>query len=134
MKYLLILILLYCNTVQTKIDKPEDLKPIIQEVEKNIELNKQPEIKYKIVSALKNCDKYSLESYKQYESCVIELNQFKKEFDKLVKSKDLKIKELEKELEPWRVIKRFMIFIFVMLSLVLFMLIGFRIAKTLGKF
>lgn len=75
---------------------PPEMQPIIDEVEKAPELDKAPELKQKISSALKECRDYSESCYNKN----IELN------DRVAKLERI-VREQQEELDTWRSIKRF---------------------------
>lgn len=118
-----------CATVPSKLDKPADIKPVIEEVERSVELNKQPDLKYKIVTVLKDCEKYSVTAYEEYKGCMVAFS----DSSSLLQKKDKEIKELNDELEPWRNIKMFFWVIVVIAGVLFLLAIVFFVLRITGK-
>lgn len=115
---LVLLLLLSCSLFKNEIkDRPTlpDIQPVIDKVERSGEV--RGELKKETVNALKSCLQYADSSNERFDRLEGEIKALRAE----ILSKDLKIKELEGELETWKAIK-FWSFVVVMVIVVFFIL------------
>lgn len=92
MKYLFILILFTCSTIQTSISKPPEIQNLIDELKSNNEI--QDTVKSRIISTLENSMEYNSECFNK--NILLEKENF------FLKDK---IQKLELEIQTWRTIK-----------------------------
>ena len=120
MKYLFILILFTCSTIQTSISKPPEIQNLIDELKSNNEI--QDTIKTRIINTLENSAEYNQECFNK--NILLEKENF------FLKDK---IQKLELEIQTWRTIKNSFWIIFIS---GIFIFIGFtawKFRKILGS-
>ena len=113
----ILLILLGCSTDNNNLQSPPDTKKAILELS---EIQVQPEDQIKkerIIKTLEDCNSYGNLAYEKYNQCV----QDSKALTDRISSLEQELKSIEKEIQPWRWIKR--IFWIVLFSLIAFYLV-----------
>ena len=120
MKYLFILILFRCSTIQTSISKPPEIQNLIDDLKSNNEI--QDTIKTRIINTLENSAEYNQECFNK--NILLEKENF------FLKDG---IQKLELEIQTWRTIKNFF---WIILISGIFIFIGFtawKFRKLLGS-
>lgn len=117
--YLLILLLLSCNTIQTSISKPPNMDDIINEIKSNPEI--QDKTKNKIIKSLEESALYNQECFNK--NIFLEKENF---------SLKKNIQNLELEIQTWRNIKSTFWMILIIGSIILISLIAWKFRKLMG--
>jgi len=117
--YLLILLLLSCNTIQTSISKPPNMDDIINEIKSNPEI--QDKTKNKIIKSLKDSALYNQECFNK--NIFLEKENFSLKKD---------IQNLELEIQTWRNIKNTFWMILIIGSIILIGSIAWKFRKLMG--
>jgi len=120
MKYLLILLLFTCSTIQTSISKPPEIQNLIDELKFNNEI--QDTVKTRIISTLENSMEYNSECFNK--NILLEKENFF--------FKD-KIQKLELEIQTWRTIKNSFLIILISGILILIGFTAWKFRKLLGS-
>jgi hypothetical protein len=115
----ILLILLGCSTDNNNLQSPPDTKKAILELNE-IQVQPSDQIKKeRIIKTLEDCNSYGNLAYEKYNQCV----QDSKVLTDRISSLELELKSIEKEIQPWRWIKRG--FVFVVLGFMIFYFIRF---------
>ena len=117
--YLLILLLLSCNTIQTSISKPPNMDDIINEIKSNPEI--QDKTKNKIIKSLKDSALYNQECFNK--NIFLEKENFSLKKD---------IQNLELEIQTWRNIKSTFWMILIIGSIIFIGSIAWKFRKLMG--
>jgi hypothetical protein len=113
----ILLILLGCSTDNNNLQSPPDTKKAILELSE-IQVQPSDQIKKeRIIKTLEDCTSYGNLAYEKYNQCV----QDSKVLTDRISSLELELKSIEKEIQPWRWIKR--IFWILLFSLIAFYLV-----------
>jgi len=120
MKYLLILLLFTCSTIQTSISKPPEIQNLIDELKFNNEI--QDTVKTRIISTLENSMEYNSECFNK--NILLEKENF------FLKDK---IQKLELEIQTWRTIKNSFLIILISGILILIGFTAWKFRKLLGS-
>jgi hypothetical protein len=119
MKYLLILLLLSCSTIQTSISKPPNMEEIINEIKSNPEI--QDKTKNKIIRTLEESALYNQECFNK--NIFLEKENF---------SLKQSIQNLELEIQTWRNIKNTFWMILIIGSIIFIGLMAWKFRKLMG--
>jgi hypothetical protein len=117
--YLLILLLLSCNTIQTSISKPPNMDDIINEIKSNPEI--QEKTKNKIIRTLEESALYNQECFNK--NIFLEKENFSLKKD---------IQNLELEIQTWRNIKSTFLMILIIGSIIFIGSIAWKFRKLMG--
>jgi hypothetical protein len=117
--YLIILLLLSCNTIQTSISKPPNMDDIINEIKSNPEI--QDKTKNKIIRTLEESALYNQECFNQ--NIFLEKENF---------SLKKNIQNLELEIQTWRNIKNTFWILLIIGSIILIGSIAWKFRKLMG--
>jgi hypothetical protein len=117
--YLLILLLLSCNTIQTSISKPPNMDDIINEIKSNPEI--QDKTKNKIIKSLEDSALYNQECFNK--NIFLEKENFSLKKD---------IQNLELEIQTWRNIKSTFWMILIIGSIIFIGSIAWKFRKLMG--
>lgn len=117
----ILLILLGCTTDNNNLQSPPDTKKAILELNE-IQVQPSDQIKKeRIIKTLEDCTSYGNLAYEKYNQCVQE----SKILLDRISSLELELQSIEKEIQPWRWIKR--IFVFVILGIMVFYFVRFYV-------
>jgi len=117
--YLIILLLLSCNTIQTSISKPPNMDDIINEIKSNPEI--QDKTKNKIIKSLEDSALYNQECFNK--NIFLEKENFSLKKD---------IQNLEMEIQTWRNIKSAFWMILIIGSIIFIGSIAWKFRKLMG--
>ena len=117
--YLIILLLLSCNTIQTSISKPPNMDDIINEIKSNPEI--QDKTKNKIIRTLEDSALYNQECFNK--NIFLEKENF---------SLKQSIQNLELEIQTWRNIKNTFWILLIIGSIILIGSIAWKFRKLMG--
>lgn len=120
MKYLLILLLFTCSTIQTSISKPPEIQNLIDELKSNNEI--QDTVKTRIINTLENSAEYNQECFNK--NILLEKENF------ILKEK---IQKLELEIQTWRTIKNSFWIILISGILIFIGFTAWKFRKLLGS-
>jgi hypothetical protein len=117
--YLIILLLLSCNTIQTSISKPPNMDDIINEIKSNPEI--RDNTKNKIIRTLEESALYNQECFNK--NIFLEKENF---------SLKKNIQNLELEIQTWRNIKNTFWILLIIGSIILIGSIAWKFRKLMG--
>lgn len=120
MKYLFILILFTCSTIQTSISKPPEIQNLIDELKSNNEI--QDTVKTRIISTLENSMEYNSECFNK--NILLEKENF------ILKEK---LQSIELEIQTWRTIKNSFWIILISGILIFIGFTAWKFRKLLGS-
>ena len=118
-KYLPIILLLSCSTIQTSISKPPNMEEIINEIKSNPEI--QDKTKNKIIRTLEESALYNQECFNK--NIFLEKENF---------SLKQSIQNLELEIQTWRNIKNTFWMILILGSIIFIGLMAWKFRKLMG--
>ena len=119
MKYLPIILLLSCSTIQTSISKPPNMEEIINEIKSNPEI--QDKTKNKIIRTLEESALYNQECFNK--NIFLEKENF---------SLKQSIQNLELEIQTWRNIKNTFWMILILASIIFIGSMAWKFRKLMG--
>ena len=120
MKYIILLLLFTCSTIQTSISKPPEIQNLIDEIKIDTEI--QSSVKSKIIRTLEDSMEYNQECFEK--NILLEKeNFFLKE----------KIQNLELEIQTWRTVKTFFWIILISGILIFIGFTAWKFRKLLGS-
>lgn len=120
MKYLFILILFTCSTIQTSISKPPEIQNLIDELKSNNEIHDT--VKTRIINTLENSAEYNQKCFNK--NILLEKENF------FLKDK---IQKLELEIQTWRTIKNSFWIILISGILIFIGFAAWKFRKLLGS-
>lgn len=120
MKYLIILILFTCSTIQTSISKPPEIQNLIDELKSNNEIHDT--VKTRIINTLENSAEYNQECFNK--NILLEKENF------FLKDG---IQKLELEIQTWRTIKNSFWIILISGILIFIGFTAWKFRKLLGS-
>jgi len=118
-RYLPIILLLSCSTIQTSISKPPNMDEIINEIKSNPEI--QDKTKSKIIKTLEESALYNQECFNK--NIFLEKENF---------SLKQTIQNLELEIQTWRNIKNTFWMILILVSIIFIGLMAWKFRKLMG--
>lgn len=120
MRYIFILILFTCSTIQTSISKPPEIQNLIDELKSNNEI--QDTVKTRIISTLENSMEYNSECFNK--NILLEKENF------ILKEK---LQSIDLEIQTWRTIKNSFWIILISGILIFIGFIAWKFRKLLGS-
>ena len=120
MRYIIILILFTCSTIQTSISKPPEIQNLIDELKTNNEI--QGNVKSRIINTLENSMEYNSECFNK--NILLEKENF------ILKEK---LQSIELEIQTWRTIKNSFWIILISGILIFIGFTAWKFRKLLGS-
>ena len=120
MRYIFILLLFTCSTIQTSISKPPEIQNLIDELKSNNEI--QDTVKSRIINTLENSMEYNSECFNK--NILLEKENF------ILKEK---LQSIELEIQTWRTIKNSFWIILISGILIFIGFTAWKFRKLLGS-
>lgn len=120
MRYIFILILFTCSTIQTSISKPPEIQNLIDELKSNNEI--QDTVKSRIINTLEDSMEYNSECFNK--NILLEKENF------ILKEK---LQSIELEIQTWRTIKNSFWIILISGILIFIGFTAWKFRKLLGS-